>query len=359
MAKRRMTAFALFTWAPLAVCTLVEGDFLGGVSVPFVYDLDAYARFLVYLPLLIGAELLVHRRVREVVEQFRERGLIADEDQASFDAIIERTMRLRNSVLVEVVLLVVAFTGGYWLWRTHGSLHVSTWYADVVDNNMRLTWAGCWYAFVSLPIARFIVLRWYFRLAIWYVFLFRVSRLRLRLNPLHPDRAGGLAFVSDSLYAFAPVLIAQSIFLSALIGNQIWHQDAHLPEFKFMITGVLVFLMLVVLLPLTFFSFQMMRARREALREYGLLASRYASDFRQKWLRRSETPGGELLGSADIQTLAALARSFDVVREMGMLPFGRNVVIRLALMLALPLSPLVLTMIPIEELLARLLKVFV
>jgi hypothetical protein len=256
------------------------------------------------------------------------------------------------------LLLALSFTG-YYLWRSHATLHVSTWYADVSDSGMQLTGAGHWLAFVSLPVARFIVLRWYFRLLIWYVFLFRVSRLRLRLNPLHPDRAGGLAFVSDSVYAFMPVLIAQSVFLSALIGNQIWHEGTKLPEYKFLIAGVLVFLMLSVLLPLAFFSLQMMRARREALREHGLLASRYASEFRQKWLRDADASGGGVLGSADIQSLASLSVSFDVVREMGMLPFGRKVVIRLAILLALPLAPLILTMIPLEELLAKLVKVLV
>ncbi len=70
---------------------------------------------------------------------------------------------MRNSAAIEVALLAVSTTLGYWIWRQHGSLHV----------------------------------------IIWYVFLWRVSRLPLQLEPLHPDRAGGIGFVGDCMRALA------------------------------------------------------------------------------------------------------------------------------------------------------------
>jgi hypothetical protein len=121
--------------------------------------------------------------------------------------------------------------------------------------------------------------------------------------------------------ALAPVLLAQSAFLSGLIANEIWHEGAVLPDFKFMIAAVVGFLMLLALLPLALFAFQMASARREALREYGLLASRYADEFRHKWIRAAE-PGGEmLLGTADIQSLADLANGLSLT----MVPFEEMV----------------------------------
>jgi hypothetical protein len=354
--RRRVIASILITWLPLVVLTAFGGHLLRSVGVPFLYDVDAHAKFLVLVPLLIGAELIVHRRIRAVVEQFRERGLIAPEDDQSFESIIAWAMRLRNSPIVEVLLLVLVFTGGYWFWREHVTLHVATWYAAKHGNEMHFTWAGYWYVFISMPISRFILFRWYFRILIWYLFLLRVSRLNLRLNPLHPDRAGGLGFVSGSVDAFVPVLVAQSAFLATVIANMIWHENMTLPEFKLVIVGFVAFLMLVVLLPLTFFIFQMASARRTALREFGLLAGRYAKEFRQKWLQRSAAPDEPLLGSADIQSLADLANSYDVVREMRLLPFGRNLVMKLFVIIALPLLPLTLTMIPLEEMVDRLMK---
>src|SRR5215472_7766392 len=64
LVQRRILAAALITWLPLAALTALGGGLLSGVSVPFLYDIDVHVRFLVALPLLIGAEVLVHRRLR-------------------------------------------------------------------------------------------------------------------------------------------------------------------------------------------------------------------------------------------------------------------------------------------------------
>ena len=269
---------------------------------------------------------------------------------------IDQAMRLLNSVVIEVLLLGFAFTGGYWLWRSQVTLPVATWYALPVEGSIEFTWAGYWFAFFSMPIARFLVLRWYFRLFIWYLFLGRVARLRLRLNPLHPDRAGGLGFLGTSVDAFAPVLIAQTAILAGVIAGQIFHAGAKLPGFKFEIVGFILFLMLLVLFPLMFFVFQLVEAKLAASREFGELASRYANEFRQKWLQGDRGSQETLLGTGDIQSLADLANSYEVVRGMRPLPFDRGLVVRLAILIALPLLPLTLTMIPLDELLERLVK---
>lgn len=356
LAQRRVILFAGVAWLPLALSTALGGTFLEGVSVPFLYDLDVHVRFLIALPLLIAAEPIVHSRLREIVAQFRERNLIAPEDRRSFDDIITGTMRLRNSVTIEIILLMVAFAGFYWLWRSQVSLSVASWYATSTPKGISFTWAGYWYAFVAIPIYRFILLRWYFRILIWYVFLFRVSRLRLQLKPLHPDGAGGLEFLSQSVDAISPVLLAQSAFYSGIIGNQIWHTGTTLPEYKILIGVIATFLIMLVLLPLAFFALPMAAAKRSQLPKLGVLGARYASEFDQKWLETPQTSDKELLGSADIQSLADLAGGFAVVHDMRLLPFGRNTVTRLVILIALPLLPLALTMVPFDVLLQQLIK---
>ena len=66
---------------------------------------------------------------------------------------------------------------------------------------------------------------------------------------------------------------------------------------------------------------------------------------------------GELLGTGDIQSLADLGNSYAVVREMRIVPFGTDDILRLAAATAVPLLPLTLTIISFEELLTRLLKI--
>jgi hypothetical protein len=77
-------------------------------------------------------------------------------------------------------------------------------------------------------------------------------------------------------------------------------------------------------------------------------------EFDAKWLRGG-TPGGEaLVGSADIQSLADLANSFDVVRTMRIAPITRDAIVRLAAAVLVPIVPLALTMMSLEDLLKRL-----
>ena len=61
LVKRRIVCITLFAWLPLLFLSLVAGKAFGGAGLPFLYDIEMQVRFLVALPLLIGAELLVHR----------------------------------------------------------------------------------------------------------------------------------------------------------------------------------------------------------------------------------------------------------------------------------------------------------
>ena len=78
--------------------------------------------------------------------------------------------------------------------------------------------------------------------------------------------------------------------------------------------------------------------------------------FRQKWITSTTEEKEPLLGTGDIQSLADLANSFEVVREMNSLPFNTKSVLRLAIILVLPILPLFLTMIPLSEIIDRVLK---
>ncbi len=355
--KRRIIVICLLAWLPLLALTLIEGTALGGIRVPFLFDLDTHIRFLLSLALLIAAELVVHQRIRIVVAQFIERDIITPENRKKFDAIIDSSMRLRNSVTAEVLLLILIFTLGHWIWTQFVALHVATWYATPLSNNqVQFTLAGFWYAFVSVPIYQFILLRWYFRLFVWYRFLWQVSRLPLNLNALHPDHNAGLGFLSQSVYAFTPVLLAHTILLSGLIANRIWHANATLPDFKFEIAAMLILLCALIILPLSFFIVRILNAKLDGLRGYGAVASQYVDHFYLKWIGTPHYEKKSLIGSPDIQSLADLSHSFNVVRETYLIPVGWNQLIRLIIVIICPLLPLVFTMIPLEQIIERLVK---
>ena len=330
---------------------------MGGAGLPFLRDVELHARLLLAMPLLVLAELVVHQRMRLVVRQFLDRRLILDSQRAEFDAAIDSAMALRNSVWVEVALIAFVYVIGVGvIWRTQVALDVASWQGATADGRWQPTLASWWLGLVSLPFFQFLLLRWYFRVFVWARFLWYVSRLDLQFVPTHPDRCGGLGFLASTVYAFTPLLLAQGVVMAGLIASRIFYAGAQLPQFKVDLIGLVAVMVFAVLGPLLVFGPQLEAVKRAGLREVRTLAQRYVREYDRKWLR-DPPPDEPFVGSADIQSLADLGNSFDVVKGMRWAPFTLTTALHLAVITLLPVSPLLLTMIPLEELLDRLLKV--
>ena len=352
---RRMIGTPAIAWLPLLLLTTYEGFAVGhGVQVPFLYDIEVHARYLVAVPILLMAEIVVHQRIRVVIRQFVDTGIITAETLPGFQAAIARTMRLRNSLAVELIMMVGVFGFGWMLFQSASGLASSTWYAIVDGTQHRLTSAGQWYVHVSIPIFQFLLFRWYFRLFVWFLFLRRVSRLPLRVTPTHPDRAGGLGFLGLAAHAFVPVILAQSVALSAVIGSRILFQGKTLMSFQYEIIAFVILQLLFVLGPPSVFMKTLLDLKRKGWREYGVLAARYTSEFQEKWIEGAAPAGEPLLGSSDIQSLADLGNSYAVVGEMKPVPFGRDTIVQVAGAAVIPLVPLVLSIVPADEIVKKL-----
>ena len=353
---RRLIIIALVAWLPLLLLATLGSAAGNAGRLSFFHDVEVHVRFLIALPVLVGAELIVHSRIRPVVRRFVERRIVLPQDLPRFHSAIESAIRLRNSVRVEVGLLVFVYTFGLWLWHGRIGIDASTWYA-MRGGRWHLTPAGFWYVFVSIPILQFILLRWYLRLFIWFRFLWHVSRINLNLIPTHPDRCAGLAFLGKSAYAFGPILFAQGAMLAGLVGSRVLYRGESLLSFKLQAGGFVAFFVVAILGPLLMFTPRMARAKRKGLADYGLLAQRYVESFEQKWVLRDPAASEELLGAADIQSLADLGNCYALVREMRSVPFGLEDITRLAAATAAPLLPLLLTIFSPEELIMRIIKV--
>lgn len=351
---RRVIVLTLLAWLPLLLITTLSPSAHNVGRLSFLHDVEVHVRFLIAIPVLVGAELIVHSRIRLVVQRFVERRIVMPQELPRFGRAIKSAVRLRNSIPLELGLLLLVYTLGLWLWSNRIAIAAPTWYA-LPGGRWHLTPAGFWYVLVSIPILQFLLLRWYFRLFIWFRFLWQVSRIDLNLISTHPDRCAGLAFLGKSSYAFGPVLFAQGAMLAGLLAGRVLYRGESLTSFKLQIGGFVIFFVVAILGPLVMFTPAMARAKRKGLADYGLLAERYVESFEQKWV--VQKPAEELLGSPDIQSLADLGNSYSVVREMRSIPFGLEDVTRLAAATAAPLLPLLLTIFSPEELIMRVIKV--
>lgn len=241
------------------------------------------------------------------------------------------------------------------VWRQYTAMQTtSSWYATPGVVGLSLSLAGFWYGYVSVPIFQFLLIRWYFRLFIWTRFLWHVSRIESSLVPTHPERVGGLGFLANTVYAFMTLLVAHGAMLAAQFANRIFFAGAALTEFKVETGAMVLFLLCLVFAPLLIFAPQLAQAKRVGLSEYGLLAQRYVREFDTKWLRGGAAAGDEFVGSGDIQSLADLANSFDVVRTMRIAPITKDAIVRLAAAVFVPIVRLALTLMSLEDLLKRL-----
>ena len=356
LVRQRIIVFSLLVWLPLLVLSTLEGHVLrGNAIVPFLRDLEVQIRFLVTMPLLVAAELVVHRRMSSVVKVFLERRLIPESAMKRFEDAIASAFRLRNSMLVELLLIAFVYVVGILIvWRQYMALVTATWYATPTPGGRQLSLAGMWYGYISLPIFQFLLCRWYFRIIIWARFLWQVSRIELSLIPTHPDRLGGLGFLSKTVYAFGLLAVAHGTLLAGTLANRIFFLGTALTDYKMQIAVMVIFVLCIVLGPLMVFVPQLAQAKRTGLREYGTLAERYVREFDTKWLRGGVPPDEHLLGTGDIQSLADLGNSFEIVRTMHISPITKETILQIVLATMAPLVPLALTMMPLEELLKTL-----
>lgn len=353
---RRIIFFSLFTWLPLLILSAIDGHLLDGSStVPFLLDIDVHVRFLLVIPLLIAAELVVHRRLRHIVKVFRERNLIPESGMKKFDDAISSTFRLRDSMVAEVVLIILVYVVGVLIiWRQYTALKTATWYSATSIEGSKLPLAGIWYGYVSLPIFQFLLIRWYYRLFIWIRFLWKVSRIKLNLVPMHPDRRGGIDFLTTSAYAFVTLVIAHGAMLSGLIANRIFYTGASLVDFKLEIALAVVILLILILGPLLVFSPRLAETKRLGKSEFGTLAQRYVREFDTKWLRGGAPSGEQFIGTSDIQSLADIGNSHEVTANMRFILVTKESILWLVFWMLAPIAPLALTLMPLGELLKHL-----
>lgn len=348
----RLLLIPALAWVPLLVLSVVDRHALGGVALPFLRDFEAHARFLLALPILLEAELLVHHRMRHIIEQFRERGIVPEASRARFEAALASAMRWRDSLTVEVVLLILVVVIGPLAWEFGLAQHTDTWYATMNGSHLRPTKAGWWFFCVSAPIFQFLLLRWYFRLAIWWRLAWQLGRLPLQLSGLNPDRAGGIGFLGHSLIAFAPVLFAQSAVVSGIMFSRVLTGADRAVDFRGEIALLVVFLVAQIVVPLLFFAPTLIAARDATMRKMGRYASTYVRNLDGKWLQHDAKAGDPPL-DGDIRMLTNLATSDDVVRRMRLAPFDLRMLARLTVVISIPFAPLVLTVIPFGDLVQR------
>lgn len=354
--RRRALFGALITWVPLLILSQLQGLAFGHtIPVPYLSDFSAYTRFLLAVPLLLLAENIVGPRIGRSAAHFVVSGVVPEKDYQQFDKFVELGLHSRDSVIAEVVIAMLAYIASMISFLTIPN-RASTWYRTISEGGTSLTWAGYWLIGFCMPFFWFLVMRWLWRLFLWFQFLGRVRKLDLQIFPTHPDEAGGLGFVGGAQRFFGIILFAFSLASVGVLARSIVYDHIPLANYAPAIVTYVVVAVVVVTGPLMVFSGILLKTKRSGLYQYGALATAYTGSFHRKWIKHDDPQREPLLGTADIQSLADLGNSFGYIEKMKPLPVDLRTLLHLVVASLLPLAPLLLTVMPLKDILKLLLK---
>lgn len=180
----------LLGWGVLMLLALVQGS---GHKVFSLAAIGVHARLLVAIPLFFVCETKVAPRMAEFVGNIVRSDVVPPSASQALESGIAGITRWKDSWFPEAMCLLAAAL----LPLIGTQLHLVGAMATFDSSRLVTEWtlAGRWYWFVCLPLFRFLLFRWLWRLGLWWYFLRRVAKLELNLVPTHPDGAAGIGYL--------------------------------------------------------------------------------------------------------------------------------------------------------------------
>jgi hypothetical protein len=354
--QRAMLA-VLIVWAPLFVLSAIESLMLKENKLgSLIGDLTVLSRYLIVVPLFILAEDGTIFRLGRIAHHFIDAGIITAADRSRFDGIVAQARRLLNSASVELGVVVLAYLAMIILMQVFPDQDIPLWH-KAGDGGRGYSWAGWWHALVSAPVALVLLLGWLWRILIWGLFLFRVSRLDLQLVPAHPDLVGGLQFVGLSLRAFLLLSFAISTSAAGGVANRVLYMGASFFSFKYVIVAIVILSLVLFVGPLLVFGGKLVEARRRGILDYGGLARAVGRELEKKWL---DDRNRVYKGALDVPHFSATTDLNQVVSnvyQMKPFPINNQDLVALIVVTLLPFLPALLFEIPLDEILSDLVEV--
>jgi hypothetical protein len=349
--RLRVVVAICLGWVPLFVLTALQSIMLADGSFhAFLTDYAVLSRSVIAVSLLILAEQVCLPRLSNIVRYIRGTELVQPTDIPAFDRALKSTLKLRDSMWLEVALLSLVGVIVVTMLVTLPPNLFPPWHR--LAQTGRLSPAAWWHALVSVPILVMLLLGWLWRLALWARFMWLVSRLPLRVVPAHPDGAGGLRFLGMSVPAFASVAFAFGVIIAGTVANRVVHDGANLLSFRYVVIGFDVLCLVLFVCPMLAFTPQLLEAWRRGAQEYGALARRLGLEMERKWLNRSldadALDANDFSATTDLYAIAANAYSVSAV------PVSLRQILMLAIGAVLPFVPIVLVAVPPQVLWQKL-----
>ncbi|CAN7265062.1 hypothetical protein LJR164_001201 [Phenylobacterium sp. LjRoot164] len=338
-------------WIPLAVLVAID-IVLGrpGILYSFIEDIGVHARYAIAAPLLVLGHVVCARRLGRIAYHFQVAGLLDEDDQRRVRDALETTRRRVNSLWAEAIVILFVYSQVALIVTLEPqALRQAAW--QVAADGVGLSPAGWWHGVVSVPLLLSLLLGWLWRIGNWAWFLRTVSRLDLRLVSAHPDQAGGLGFLSQSVRAFCIVGAGLGAIVAGRFGY-VYRHDLATPFTNLMLVGGVAVLALTLAVgPLLFFMRPLMQSWREGALEYGVLASDMGVQFERSWFGASPRP---MLSEPDFSAATDLYQVVSNVYSMRFIPVDPRSLLMLVAATLAPFVPAMFLSMPTEMVIGEL-----
>ena len=319
------TRFALLalclSWLPV-MALLVFQRIVNGTWDPLFMRTELHLRMLVSLPLLLWGEWLFDHRVKSVHHQLIGHDLISAQTLTRWLDVLGRLVRVRDSWAPELALVVMVYGVSVASYFGVLPLGVLRWLAPTIHQAgahwSKATPAWWWYLLVSQPLFLFVLLRWLSRWLLLTHMMWALARIFPRIEPLHADRFGGLAFLGEPVVALRLFASATSVALMSVWFDELAISHVQPAVFATDLLAFLALALLLALLPYALIVRPMVETKHEELLKSTALMTRYTRCFRERWLAggTERIEASEILGHQDFSGLADLGTSFSVADDM-------------------------------------------
>lgn len=337
----RQVAFALLvTWLPLIVLGLASEAMTGNPE-PIIRDVSVHVRLLVAMPVFLTLDQVFSRACRNSLAQLVAQGFVPAPEEPRLERLLQRANRLANALLPEMVFGVIGLALG--VAALQGLAPIGG-----LGRGGPPSAAQVWYALLDWPLFLFLLWRSLWRWAIWARILVGLSRMNLALVPAHPDRRGGIGFLSlPSVDYCAMILFTVSSVVCAEWGGRF--AFASFASFEPVLFAFAAVAVLIAFGPLLCFTAPLVRARRAGLAEAGGAAAAFGRRFQREWRGQHGSPADTEL----LQDPEPLVNITEIYRHtaLRMVPFlfdARDLFMLLAATL-LPVVPVMLLHVPGED----------
>jgi hypothetical protein len=353
--SRVIAAALAVTWLPLLVLTLIEGTAFGeAVKIAFLRDHIVNGRYLLAMPLLLLMDRIVEHRTSLAVERLRAAGLVADHDEVVFEKDLATVKRLWRSHRVRWAFVLLTCSASVVAFALNRQLELSSWRFTGDPASARVSAAGLWELFVATAFVRFLFLRALWKLAVWVWLLARLSKLRLRLEALHPDSRCGLRFLGTTQLAFTPFVAALAVQFGCFVAVAVRYEGMRPMSFKLTAAFFVLFSLALILGPLLVFARQAWLVQERATIVFGAWATLAARHMSAHLFASQRQPLPGQLSTAEISSMTDASALFDRVLATRPVPIT---VWHIAVVMIAAVAPMLLpllALLPMAEILSRL-----